>query len=119
MLDQNDPQTARHRVEVATKASDWPRAYRAARRWFDIAPFDMRAAEALATAAVEVSRPSDAVAAYRVLAVLRPGQSEGILLRAMETLARSGHAKEAETLAKHAREADVSEAKIRQALEVK
>lgn len=117
MLDQNDPQIARQRVEELVKERAWSAAYVAARRWFDISPFDTRSAEALAEAATEAGKPDDAVEAYRLLAVLRPGQTEEILLGAIRTLNARGHAKQAKELADYASRVDVAQGKIRQALE--
>jgi Flp pilus assembly protein TadD len=116
MLDQNDPQIARQRVESARKSGDWSVALQAARRWVDINPTDSRAAEALIDAARQTGELDRAVDGWELLAVLRPSDSEDILLGAIEELARAGHADEAQRLARRARDNDVPASKIDAAL---
>ena len=117
MLDQNDPRIARQRTESRQEAGDWEGALAAARRWVDINPLDSRSHEALIEAATQLGRPSSAALGWSALAVLRPSDAEAILLRAIRTLRAANEPGLAEKLAAQAREADVPEAKISQALQ--
>jgi tetratricopeptide (TPR) repeat protein len=116
MLDQNDPQVARQHTETTQKRGEWNEALRASRRWIDINPTDSRAPEALIESARQAGELQRAVDAWSLLAVLRPGDSEDILLPAIESLAGAGHEQEARRLARQARQSDVPASKVDAAL---
>ncbi len=116
MLDQNDARIARQRTESMNKAGNDEDALVAARRWIDINPMDSRSHEALIAVALRLNRPEAAVSGWSALAVLRPSDAEAILLPAIRTLRAASQQSAAERLARQARDADISEAKIRDAL---
>lgn len=116
LLDQNDPRIARQRTESMQEAGDWEEALQAARRWVDINPLDSRSHEALIAAATQLKRPAAAAPGWRALAVLRPSDAEDILLGAIRSLRAANEQRLANELAQQARDADIAEAKITDAL---
>lgn len=112
LLDQNDPQIARSRVDAMRQRQDWAAMADAARRWIDINPTDSRSHEALIEAARALSRPEIAVDAWAALAVLRPSDAEDILLPAIRELRAAQQTELVERLRKQALDLGVPESKL-------
>ena len=115
-LDQHDPRAARMRVEAARKARNWAMALESAQRWMDINPQDSRSLEAVIEAAIQLGEPARAASAWHSLAVLRPSDAEVILLRAIRELKAAGRDTLVSNFVERARQAEVPEDKITEAL---
>lgn len=83
----HDASLARRRVGFFEESGDYHEAYRAARRWTEVAALDARAHEALGRTAAKVDEFDTAVGAYERAAMAAPQRAEEIYRRAAELFA--------------------------------
>lgn len=95
-LDQNNAAVARARFEWAAAQKRWVEGLEAAQRWVDIRPFEPRAQRALAQASLGQQKPEIAVAAYKNLLHLKPGEAASVREEAARALGEAGFSAQAE-----------------------
>ena len=109
-LNQNDPKLAELYAKQRLTQNDWEGAFKAARRWIDIDPFDIRAARLLIKTSMQKTQKSlsQALLGYEVILLLRPEEKQATYRDAITTLKAQGYAKQAAVFEARARKEGIT-----------
>lgn len=115
-LQHHNPNVARQYAEYWSKKGDWKRVEKAAKRWFEINPFDIRVYKYQADAFLHQKRLEDARQSIAFWNIVRPNDQRNRILSFIELLTKNGYKEEALKKVKEAKALKIPLKKIEKAL---